>query len=133
MKALISPMQNDAVVQVVADDKVFDVAEPLYWQECPSIVTAYEFAYKNLEYIHYTPASEVPTVVTMRQARLALLQEGLLAIVDVEIAQGEKADQISWEYATEVSRYDPMVKNLGVALNLSEEQLDELFLLAATI
>ncbi|CAB4129479.1 hypothetical protein UFOVP118_70 [uncultured Caudovirales phage] len=35
MQALISPEQIDRIAQVEPDDKVFPVAEPLYWTPCP--------------------------------------------------------------------------------------------------
>lgn len=73
----------------------------------------------------------IPAVVTMRQARLALLQGGLLTAVNAAIAAGTEEDKITWEYATEVKRDDDLVKNMAVALNLSETDLDNLFALAA--
>lgn len=75
----------------------------------------------------------IPTVVPMRQARLALLQNNLLATVNAAIAAGSEADQITWEYATEVDRNSPLVANMAAALNLTEQDLDNLFTLAATL
>lgn len=82
--------------------------------------------------------ARVPTVVTMRQARLALLQSGLLAQVEAAIAGIEDAGQrqavqIEWEYAAEVNRTHPWVQTLSTALGLSEEQLDQLFIQASTL
>ncbi|MES2499270.1 MAG: hypothetical protein V4570_01940, partial [Pseudomonadota bacterium] len=37
-----------------------------------------------------------PSIVSMRQARLALLQFGVLSMVDAAIAQGSEADKITW-------------------------------------
>lgn len=76
---------------------------------------------------------KIPTTVSMRQARLALLQVDLLNSVESAIAQGDHADQITWEYATEVNRADALVANLSGALGLTEQQLDDLFLLASTL
>lgn len=78
-------------------------------------------------------ASLVPKVVSMRQARLALLQSGLLDQVSAAVQAGSQADQITWEYATEVNRDDGLVSNLAVALGLTSQQLDDLFTLAATL
>lgn len=77
----------------------------------------------------------VPEVVTMRQARLALLAAGLLAQVDMAIAsmpgtEGEAA-RIEWEYAQEVRRDWPVVVAIGDALGLGDAQLDALFRAAA--
>ena len=74
-----------------------------------------------------------PHVVTMRQAKLALLQAGLLDEVDAAIAAEPtpKAIKIEWEYASEVRR--DWVNTLGFAamLGMTDELLDDLFVLAA--
>jgi len=77
--------------------------------------------------------STVPSIVSMRQARLALLQSGLLSIVSAAIAAGAEADQIEWEYAAEVNRNQPLVKNMKLGLKLSDADLDNLFTLAASL
>lgn len=79
------------------------------------------------------PEPAKPSVVSMRQARLALLQVGLLSQVDAAVAAGGEADKITWEYATEVNRADALVINLSGALGLTNEQLDNLFILAASL
>ena len=74
-----------------------------------------------------------PKVVSMRQARLALLQVGLLDDVNSAISAGSTEDKITWEFATEVRRNDPLVINLSAYLDLSQEDLDNLFTLAASL
>lgn len=81
--------------------------------------------------------SRVPQVVSMRQARLALLGAGLLANVEAALAampgaEGQAA-RVEWEYATEVRRDSPRVAELSAALGLTESVLDDLFLTAATL
>ena len=75
----------------------------------------------------------IPSVVSMRQARLALFQSGLLSTVDSAISTGEDVDKITWEYATEVRREDVLVQNLSNSLGLTDEMLDQLFILAASL
>ena len=70
--------------------------------------------------------------VSPRQARLALLEAGLLDRVAAVIATASKADQISWEFATEIRRDDPLIATIGSALNLSSDQIDVIFKYAAT-
>ena len=84
------------------------------------------------------PPPVIITVVTMRQARLALLQSNLLfqveaAIAAIEDAGQRQAVQIEWEYAAEVNRAHHWVQSLATALGLTEKQLDDLFNLAATL
>lgn len=73
----------------------------------------------------------VPTVVSMRQARLALLAAGLLTQVNDAVAgmpgvDGEAA-RIEWEYATEVRRDSALVASMAGALALDAPALDALF------
>lgn len=79
-------------------------------------------------------APVVPEVVTMRQARLALLQSGLLQTVTDAIATGtDEAIKIEWEYATDVKRDWPSLVALTTSLGITDADLDNLFTLAATL
>ena len=81
--------------------------------------------------------ARVPAIVTMRQARLALLAAGLLAGVNAAIeslpSPQKEAARIEWEYSQTVERYRPFVLTIGAALNLTSAQLDDLFVQAATL
>lgn len=81
------------------------------------------------------PAAPVPDLVSMRQARLGLLNAGLLDDVEAAIITmdepGRTATQIEWEYSTEVSRTSPTTAMLAGVLGLTEDQIDELFRQAA--
>ncbi len=83
------------------------------------------------------PPPRVPQSVTMRQARLALLQTGKLAAVNSAIASmpGEAGDaaRIEWEFSSIVERNRPYVQQIAVGLGMSSQQLDDLFTLAATL
>lgn len=78
----------------------------------------------------------VPTVVTQRQARLALLGAGLLDAVDAAITAipdpaARAAARITWDYGQEVVRDNPVLLAMAAALNLEPEQVDALFIAAA--
>ena len=73
------------------------------------------------------PAPVVPGRISMRQARLVLLSAGLLDTVNAAVTGLPRAEQIEWEYATEVRRDSSLVARLAQAINLSGEQLDDLF------
>lgn len=79
----------------------------------------------------------VPQVVTMRQARLALLNAGHLTQVSSIIAAmtgaaGEAA-RIEWEFSGSVERHRPLALSLATSLGLTDAQLDDLFRQAAAL
>ena len=80
------------------------------------------------------PEVQIPQVVTMRQARLALLQEGLLATIESAIQNGtDEAMKIEWEYATEVRRDWASLVTLTESLGMTSAELDSLFTIASTL
>lgn len=80
---------------------------------------------------------QIPTIVSLCQARLALYQSGLLKTVDdtINSMAGEDGDKarIKWASAGMVERSDPLVVYMAGQLNLSSDNLDQLFMLAATL
>lgn len=76
--------------------------------------------------------ASVPEAVSPRQIRLALFQLNQLSAVQAFIDAGSDDLKIEWEYATEVRRDHPMWSVGAAALGLSEEDVDGLFILAAT-
>lgn len=83
------------------------------------------------------PAPQGTTVVTMRQARLALQQAGLLQRAEDAIASMEGVDgdvaRIEWQYASQVRREQPLVQQLAAVLGLDGPALDALFTQAAAL
>ena len=101
---------------------------------------AHEALIAEIEATYVPPEPEppyVPTSVTMRQARLALLGAGLLASIDAAIGSlpspQKEAARIEWEYATEVQRSSGLVPMMKVALGLDDAALDALFIEAAAL
>lgn len=75
----------------------------------------------------------VPEVVSPRQVRLLLLSQGLLENVKAMIAQQDEATQITWEYAEEFRRDNPLLNQLAANLGLTDQQIDEFFVAAAAL
>ena len=76
-----------------------------------------------------------PKSVTMRQARLALLEAGHYSSVQTAInaiqdSTLKQASQIEWEYAATVDRDSSFTQGMATALGLTEEDMDNLFMLA---
>lgn len=79
------------------------------------------------------PAPPGPQSVTPRQARLALLGAGLLDQVTAAVNAAGGAALITWDYATEFDRNDPLILAIGASLNMTSAQIDALFAKAATL
>lgn len=88
---------------------------------------------------HLNPPSapSVPQSITMRQARLCLHKHGMLAgvqpAIDALPEPDRTAAQIEWDYSSVVERHRGFVLTIAESLGLADEQLDELFIEAATL
>lgn len=71
--------------------------------------------------------------VSRLQARVALLQAGLLPQVEAAVAAADPIIQMAWAEAIELRRYSPAILGLASALGLTDTQLDNLFRAAAQV
>jgi len=80
---------------------------------------------------------KVPQAVTMKQARLSLLNANMLTEANNAIAAmtgtAGQAAQIEWEFSPTVGRHDPLVTAIGPTLGLTDAQIDQLFIAAAAL
>ena len=72
-------------------------------------------------------------VVSRFQAKAALLQAGLLDAAIHAVAQADPVTQLAWAEAVEYRRISPTIDAIGVALDLTDEDIDALFVAAAGI
>lgn len=79
------------------------------------------------------PPAAVPQSITPRQVRLLLLQQGLLAQVERMISQQDEATKITWEYAVEFRRDDPLLNALATGLGLGGAEIDQFFIAASAL
>jgi hypothetical protein len=79
------------------------------------------------------PPPPVPQSVTPRQARLAIEAAGLTAQVEAAVEAAGPTAKITWDYALEIRRDDPLLASLAQAVGLTGEQLDALFVQAAKL
>lgn len=95
-----------------------------------------ERGFYSLDILPQEPINPVPQMVFMRQARLALLEVGLLdnieQIINLMPEPLKSEARIEWEYAAEVRRDWPTLNQIADHLNLTSEYVDELFILAST-
>ena len=84
-------------------------------------------------YVEPEPIPEpIPQVITMRQARLQLLNLELLDDVEALVALDRKS-QIEWEYASEVYRQSPLITSVKEAISLTDKQIDDMFIAASKL
>ena len=150
---LIAPTRNGPANPAVAGlafgfalESRYPTAYPVFYGTCaddadtslPGVLEVIDQAGYEAALAGEMTARRAKLVVTMRQARRALLDAGLLDQVDAAIAAIADATErrqaeIDWEYATTVERLWPWVQTLGAALGLTAEVLDALFEQAATL
>lgn len=75
----------------------------------------------------------VPESVSMRQAQLALLGADILDDVEALVATLPRAYQIEWNKASIVERTNPLVELVRQQKAMTVQQIDDLFILAATL
>lgn len=82
--------------------------------------------------------SNVPETISSRQLRLALVSSGIsLSIIEDTInalpEPNNSLTKITWEYSTIFERYHPLLEGLGLQLGLNSQQIDDLFILGASL
>lgn len=74
----------------------------------------------------------VPRLITRLQAKLQLLEIGLLDEVEDLVAQDRKV-QLYWKEADNFYRTDSILLSMATAIGLTDEQLDKLFIEASKL
>ena len=85
------------------------------------------------EIVFSGPAPKPITTVSPWQIRKALNTMSLRDAVESAVLASDQTTKDAWQYATEFVRTDPLVSALGYTLGKTDEELDALFELAATL
>ena len=129
------------VYQLVPVEVTYDPSTQKKVLKDPVIVAGkwtevWEVTDMTTEEINNYRKSQVPQVVFMRQARLALLEVNLLdnveGIINTLPEPFKSEAKIEWEYATDVRRDWPTLNQIAEYLELTEDYIDDLFILAAS-
>lgn len=67
------------------------------------------------------------------QIRLALDQLGLLAKVESAVAAGDNTLKIEWEFRQEFKRDNPTLNAMAKSLGITDDELDNIFVIGATL
>ena len=110
--------------------KLKDIAQTTFKGDVDAMIEGHSLYKKRMEQYD---TNGVPYAISARQAKLALLEAGLLERIEEIIQTMDKETQISWEYATEFSRNNPLLLALAESLKLSKEAIDNLFIKAKTL
>lgn len=87
---------------------------------------------KALEAMILKEQKRVPTSITPLQAKLQLLEIGLLDEVETLIVKDRKAE-LYWNGASQFLIDDEILLNMAAVIGLSQEQLNDLFLQASKL
>ena len=83
-------------------------------------------------FFNITPENQ-PWEVSCMQAKIALNNAGLLDQVETYISTASKNTQLAWELASTFNRNSVLLKELASQLNLTETDIDNLFIAAKEI
>jgi hypothetical protein len=78
-------------------------------------------------------ATPSPSQVTPQQFRRALTRVGLRAAVEAAVATASQDMKDEWNFSTAILRNQPDLNAMATALGVSQSQLDDVFILAATL
>lgn len=85
------------------------------------------------EQIEQRRLASIPQEISRAQFILALLQVGLLDEVELAIANADKATQINYKERLTFKRDFPLVTTMAQALGKTDVEIDNLFILGATL
>jgi len=71
--------------------------------------------------------------VSRLQAKIAMMQAGVLSAVEAAVAAADPAVQMAWADAIEFRRFSPTILALSAQLGMTDTQLDDLFRAAALV
>jgi hypothetical protein len=104
----------------------------LVYDEEADLIT-YEILEKSETELEAERRAAIPFSIAPAQGRIALARRGLLAAIQSAIPTDvEDPTRIYWEYAISWERSHPLINQLAAALGLTEAQVDEIFIEAAS-
>lgn len=125
-------IEDGVVVNIVVSDDP-DFAEEQGWVPAEEVKASIGWEHDGKDFVEKEPKRPVPIAVSPMRAKLALYKMGLYDQVETLIKSSPAPVQIAWANAIEFRRDDPFVLQVGAALRLSSDEIDELFRVAFTL
>lgn len=128
-------LKDGKVVELVEIDPSGRFHSDLFFVECGANVAVGDVLSGGTEYDAAMILSRRAAIadISPRQVRLALNQLGLRAAVEAVVLAASTDTQDMWHYATAFKRTDVTLVAMAASLGMSNQQLDDIFLLAATL
>lgn len=121
------------LIETVETDLCPDGFYPTTNEEVASYVSEQLAAGWTPSPIPATPTQpQVPPSVTPIQIRKALSAAGLRAAFEAAVANGSQDLKDDWEFSLAFHRTNPLINQMATGLGLSADQVDALFIAAAT-
>lgn len=79
------------------------------------------------------PIVQVPQEVSPAQFRRALNSLNLRTIVESTVSQADQDTKDMWEYSTSFHRDNSLLNSMAVLMNITSQQLDDVFILAGSL
>ena len=114
----------------------FEVATPLFWVDCPDTCEAYKWEYIDGQVQQKPVVSAeqiVPASISPMQIRMALTQINLRQAVEDVVASGDQDLKDWWEFSTVFLRNHARVEAMRQALGVSDAQVDQIWILGASL
>lgn len=139
------PSGKQEIIEITSSGGYFDVSR-VVWDEridgaLPAVtlgkmqrnggqlVTLEDYLPEHAEAVYQ---ESVPREITMRQTVLTLRESGYLAAVETWVANLDGELEIYWKRSQTVRRDHAFVESARVELGLTQQEMDQLFILAAT-
>lgn len=127
-------IENNEVVNIINANADFISANGFNAIELQDEFVDIGWQYIDGQFYQATPKKVVPDAVTPRQIRLAMHKLGILSTIESAVRNSPSDEvKIAWDYATFFYRKDPMLAAMAPALGMTEDQVDDLFILAESI
>lgn len=81
----------------------------------------------------FTIPRPVPNEISPRQIRRALSESGLRTLVESAISAGDQELKDWWEWSTSFLRNHPLVEQMARTLGVTDQELDDLWRLGASL